>query len=107
MRLKNSLLITLFLLVVASCQTRIVNPNQTMRDNTLELYQKYTIQTMDTKVQKVEVLRVDAENIYGKTKNNEDVIIKRSDVRDIKKFDLLGTIGVIAGAIAAFIIIPV
>lgn len=62
---------------------------------------------MDTKVQKVEVLRVDAENIYGKTKNNEDVIIKRSDVRDIKKFDLLGTIGVIAGAIAAFILIPV
>ena len=107
MRLKNSLLITLFLLVVVSCQTRIVNPNQTMRDNTLELYQKYTIQTMDTKVQKVEVLRVDAENIYGKTKNNEDVIIKRSDVRDIKKFDLLGTIGVIAGAIAAFILIPV
>ena len=107
MRLKNSLFLILFFLVVTSCQTRVVHPNQAIKENTLELYEKYTIQTMDAKIQKVQVIRIDNENIYAKSKTNENIVIKKNDIREVKKFNLLGTIGVIAGAIAAFILIPV
>ena len=78
-----------------------------MRDNSLELYQKYSVQTMDAKVQKVKILKVDSENIYGKKNNGEDITIKKSDNREVKKFNLLGSVGVVIIAAAAFILIPV
>ncbi len=78
-----------------------------MRDNSLELYQKYSVQTMDAKVQKVKILKVDSENIYGKKNNGEDITIKKSDIREVKKFNLLGSVGVVIIAAAAFILIPV
>jgi hypothetical protein len=95
------------LLIMVSCQTKIVTPNKPMYDNTLELYKKYTIQTKDAKSQKLEVIKVDAAKIYGKNKAGEMVEIERNDVRDIKKPDVILSILIGLAAIAAVIFVPI
>ena len=107
MRAKISLYLAIVLLVLVSCQTRVVTTQKPIRDNSLELYHKYSVQTMDAKIVKVKVLRTDSENIYGKKNNGEDITIKKSDIREVKKFNLLGSVGVVILAAAAFILIPV
>ena len=96
-----------FLLVAVSCQTRVVPVGAEVKDNTLELYQKYTIQTTDAKVLKMQVLKVDNDYIYGKNKNGEDVKIERKEVREVKKFNLVSSIAIGAAAVLALILIPV
>ena len=78
-----------------------------MQDNSLDLYKTYTIQTKDAKSQKVEVLKVDATKIYGKNKAGEMVEIERSEVREIKKPDILSSVIIGAAALAAVIFIPI
>ena len=96
-------LVMLFLLV--SCKTTVMAPNKPLYDNTLELYKTYTIQTNDAKVHKIKVLKVDSTKIYGESKTGEKLEIERSDVRDIKKANFLGSvlIGLIAAAAVVFI----
>ena len=77
-----------------------------MQKNSIELYKKYTIQTQDAKEVKVEVVRVDDEKIYGKTKSGEEVVINKSDVREVRKFNLLPSIAIGVAAVAAVIFIP-
>ena len=93
--------------ILASCQTRVVSPNKPMYDNSIELYKKYTIQTKDAKSQKIEVLKVDATKIYGKNKAGEMVEIEKSEVREIKKPDILLSAAIALAAIAALIFIPI
>jgi len=90
-----------------SCQTRVVTPNKPMYDNTLELYKKYTIRTKDAKSQKIEVIKVDATKIYGKNKAGEKVEIERSEVRDIKKPNVVLSVLIGLAAVAAVIFIPI
>lgn len=93
--------------ILASCHTRVVSPNKPMYDNSIELYKKYTIQTKDAKSQKIEVLKVDATKIYGKNKAGEMVEIEKSEVREIKKPDILLSAAIALAAIAALIFIPI
>lgn len=78
-----------------------------MKDNSLELYQKYTIQTNDAKITKMEVLKVDDQNIYGKTKTGESVTINRAEVREIKKLELIPSIAIAVAAVTAVIFVPI
>ena len=94
-------------MTMISCQTRLVSPNKPMHDNTLDLYKKYTIQTKDAKSQKLEVIKVDATKIYGKNKAGEMVEIERSEVRDIKKPDVVLSILIGLAAVAAVIFVPI
>ena len=98
--------LSLFALMI-SCQTRVVSPNKPMNDNTLELYKTYTIQTNDAKNQKLQIIKVDADKIYGKDKSGAVVEIPRSDVREIKKPDILSSVIIGAAALAAVIFIPI
>lgn len=98
-------LVAVFFLVT-SCQTQVVSQKKPMKENSLELYKKYTIQTNDGKTTRIQVLRTDETNIIGKTKTGEDVTITKSDVREVKKYNLLASIGIAAGAILALILIP-
>lgn len=97
----------ILLMSVVSCQTRIVDQQKPLHANTLELYHKYTIQTNDGKVQKINVLKQDDTNIYGQDKNGADVTISKNEVREIKKFDWISSVIIGAGAVAALIFIPV
>lgn len=105
--MKNIFAFVLFLIMLTSCQTRVVSMQKPLKNNSLELYQKYTVQTNDAKVIKLEVLKLDDENIYGKLKSGEDVIIKKSDVREAKKLDLFSSIALALAAIVAVIIVPI
>lgn len=102
-----SIFILILLLSVTSCQTIVVSVQKPMKDNSLELYQKYTIQTNDAKITKMEVLKVDDQNIYGKTKTGESVTINRAEVREIKKLELIPSIAIAVAAVTAVIFVPI
>lgn len=95
------------LFLMSSCHTRVVTEQKPLRANSLDLYQNYVVQTNDAKTYKMKILKVDEEKIYGKTKKDETIEIKKEDIREIKKFNLLATIGIAAVAALAFIFIPV
>lgn len=78
-----------------------------MQKNSLELYQKYIFQTNDGKLTKMEVLKQDDSQIYGKTKTGEDIVIAKSEVREARKLDLLSSIAVAVAAVAAVIFVPI
>ena len=101
------IVIILFLFAVSSCQTRVVDQLKPMQNNSFELYQKYSIQTNDGKTAKVKVLKQDDQNIYGKTNKDEDVTIQKNEIRQVKKANLLGSIGIAAAAVLALIFIPI
>ena len=105
--MKNIVAVVLFLLILTACQTRVVSIQKPMQNNSFELYQKYTVQMNDAKVIKLEVLKVDDENIYGKLKSGEDIVIKKSDVREAKKLDLFSSVAIAVAAIAAVIFVPI
>ena len=102
-----SIFIMFLVLTATSCQVRVVSQVKPLQKNSIELYQKYTIQTNDAKEVKMEVLKQDDEKIYGKTKNGEEVVINKSDIREVKKLDLLSTIAIGVAAIAAVIFVPI
>ena len=94
-------------LFLTSCKVRVVDAEKPLKDNTLELYKKYTIQTNDAKTVNVQVLKIDADKIYGKTKTGETLEIDKGEIREIKKTDLLSSIAIGVGAVLALILIPV
>ena len=101
------LLIILFSFSLISCHTRVVDAQKPMRDNSLELYQTYRIQKKDASFVKLEVVKVDSENIYGKTKTGAMQTIAKSDIYEIKKFDLLTSIAIGVAGVLGLILIPV
>lgn len=105
--MKNIFAVVLFFMMLTACQTRVVSIQKPMQNDSFELYQKYTVQMNDAKVIKLEVLKVDDENIYGKLKSGEDIVIKKSDVREAKKLDLFSSVAIAVAAIAAVIFVPI
>ena len=93
--------------MLASCQTRVVSLDKPFERNALELYQKYTFQLNDASIVKMEVLRIDNENVYGKTKDGSKVVIKQSDIREARKLDILSSVAVVLAAVAAVIFVPI
>lgn len=102
-----SIFTLLVILSVTSCQTRVVSQQKPMQKNSLELYQKYTFQTNDGKLTKMEVLKQDDTQIYGKTKTGEDIVIAKADVREARKLDVFSSIVLGLAAVAAVIFVPI
>ncbi len=101
------ILFVMLLLSLTSCYTRVVTPETPLRNNTLELYKNYTIQLNDASFVKMQVLRVDEQNIYGKNRKKEQITVARKDVREIKQVDYLSSIAIAIAAIAAVIFVPI
>ena len=99
--------IFLILLFLTSCQTRVVSAQKPIQPNSLELYQKYTIQTNDAQSIKLEVLRQDNEKIIGKLKTGEEVVVDKSNIREAKKVDVLSSVFIGVAALAAVIFVPI
>jgi len=109
LKMKNlySILILSFVLVLASCQSRVVSVQKPFNKNSLELYKRYNFQLQDASNIKMQVLRVDAENVYGKNKDQEQIVIKASDIREVKKTDIFSSVAVALAAVAAVIFVPI
>ena len=73
----------------------------------MELYQRYTIQTSDATEIKMQLLKQDEDKIIGKNKKGEEIVINKSDIREVKKLDLFASIGIAIAAIAAVIFVPI
>ena len=102
-----SILTFIFLLVLSSCQTLVVSQQKPLKDNSLELYQKYTIQTNDVRQVKMEVLKIDDTKIYGKDRKGENIEIEKSNIRQVRKLNVLASVGIAVAAIAAVIFVPI
>ncbi len=94
-------------LLLFSCQTRVVSVNKPIQANSLDLYQRYTIVTNTPAQYKVQVLKQDAEKIYAKNRIGEEVIINKSDIREVKKLDLFSSIVLGLAAVAAVVFVPI
>lgn len=99
--------VLLLLLSALSCQTRVVSSHKPLQSNSLELYQNYTVMTNDAKMYKVEILKQDEHAIYTKTKKGEDIVIEKSNIREVKKVDLFSSIVIGLAAVAAVIFVPI
>lgn len=102
-----SIFVLLLILSTTSCQTRLLSNNKPLQPNSLELYEKYTILTNDAKEYKAEILKQDETQIYIKNKQGEEIVIEKSNIREVKKVDLLSTIAIGLAAIAAVIFVPI
>jgi hypothetical protein len=95
------------LLFFSSCQTLVVSQQKPLKDNSLELYQNYTIQTQEAKEVKMKVLKIDDTKIYGKNKKGENLELAKKDIRQVRKLNLLASVGIAVVAIAAVIFVPI
>lgn len=102
-----SIFVFVILFGATSCQSRVVSPQKPLQTNSLELYQNYTILTNAPAQYRVQVLKQDADKIYTKTKQGEELIIAKSDIREVKKTDLFSSIAIGLAAIAAVIFVPI
>ncbi|MGZ5188355.1 MAG: bacteriophage spanin2 family protein [Kaistella sp.] len=101
-------ILTIFaILSLTSCHTRVVSPQKAIQKNSIELYQKYTVQTHEGRLIKMEVLKQDDTQIYGKTNKGEDIVIAKSDLREVKKVDVFSSIVIGLAAVAAVIFVPI
>lgn len=105
--MKKVILILTLTLSLASCQTRLVDQQKPLADNTLELYHKYTIITTDAQEHRLEVIKVDQDKIYGLDKKQNKVEINRNEVYEIKKTNWLTSIALGVAAVAAVIFVPI
>jgi len=90
-----------------SCRSIVSNPGKPLIDKSIELGRSYEIQDFNAKIYTIKICAMDDENIYGIAKGNERVIIKRSDIRQMKKWQVLNSVIVGALAVAAVIFIPI
>ncbi|KUJ54321.1 hypothetical protein AR686_17415 [Chryseobacterium aquaticum subsp. greenlandense] len=73
----------------------------------IEIGKLYEIQDYSAKVYNVRISGVDNEHIYGVINKNALVIIKKSDIRQMKKWQTFNSVIVGALAIATVIFIPI
>lgn len=102
-----SIFIVSLVLLMASCQSRVVSVQKPFNKNSLELYKRYSFQLQDASNIRMQVLRVDAENVYGKNNDDEQIVINASEIREVKKTDLFSSVAVALAAVAAVIFVPI
>ena len=103
-RILGFIIITFFLF---SCQTRVVSTQKPLQANSLELYEHYTIITDTPKPYRVQILKQDEEKVYTKNKKGEEIVINKSDIREVRKTDYVSSIIITLAAIAAVIFVPI
>jgi len=52
-------------------------------------------------------LKVDENKVYGKVRGGQQIELNRTDIREVKKTDLVASLAIGAAAILALIFIPV
>lgn len=97
----------LFCISLTSCKTIISNPGKPLKDNSLELNQKYEIQDFTAKIHQIKITSIDNKNIYGISRKGEKISIDKKQIRQVKKVKVVRSIAVGILAIAAVIFVPI
>ena len=94
-------------LSITSCRSIVSNPGKPLKDNSLEINQKYEVQDFTAKIHKIKITSIDNENICGISKKGETISIDKKQIREVKKVKVVSSIVVGILAIAAVIFIPI
>lgn len=79
-----------------------------MLESSIKVGKTYEIQDFKAKVYTIRIKGIDSEYIYGTSgKDGKALIIERSSIRQMKKWEVLNSVIVGALAIAAVIFIPI
>ena len=92
---------------LTSCRAIISNPGKPLKDNSLEINQKYEVQDFTAKIHKIKITSVDGNNIYGISKKGETISIDKKQIREVKKVKVVSSIVVGIMAIATVILVPI
>ena len=101
------LIILVICMSLTSCKSIISNPGKPLKDNTLEINQKYQIQDFTAKIHKIKITSIDSKNIYGISKKGDFITIDKKQIREVKKVKVVSSIAVGIMAIAAVILVPI
>ena len=94
-------------LSLTSCRSIVSNPGKPLKDNSLELNQKYEVQDFTAKIHKIKITSIDSRDIYGISKKGDFISIDKKQIREVKKVKVVSSIVVCIMAIAAVIFIPI
>lgn len=100
-------LVLLMCISLTSCKSIISNPGKPLRENSIQIGKLYEIQDFSAKTYSIRISGVDKEHIYGVINKNAAVKIKKSDIRQMKKWQTFNSFVVCVLAIAAVILIPI
>ena len=92
---------------LTSCRAIISNPGKPLKDNSLEINQKYEVQDFSAKVHHIKITSIDTGHIYGVSKSGDSISIDKKQIREVKKVKILSSIVVGVMAIAAVIFVPI
>ncbi len=94
-------------LSLTSCRSIVSNPGKPLKDNSLELNQKYEVQDFTAKIHKIKITSIDNKSIYGISKKGDFILIDKKQIREVKKVKVVSSIAVGIMAIAAVIFVPI
>ncbi|MCD0456308.1 bacteriophage spanin2 family protein [Chryseobacterium sp. LC2016-27] len=100
--------LTLIIVVsLTSCRTIVSNPGKLLKDNSLEINQKYEVQDFTAKIYKIKIISIDSKKIYGISKKGDCISIDKKEIREVKRVRVMSSIAVGLMAIAAVIFVPI
>lgn len=95
-------------ILFTSCKSIVSNPGKPLLESSIKVGKTYEIQDFKAKVYTIRIKGIDSEYIYGTSgKDGKALIIERSSIRQMKKWEVLNSVIVGALAIAAVIFIPI
>ncbi|WBS74173.1 bacteriophage spanin2 family protein [Elizabethkingia meningoseptica] len=98
-------LILLLCISLTSCKTTIANPGKPLIESSIEVGRTYEVQDFNAKVFNLKITDFDKDCIYGISSKNTQIIIDRSSIRQMKKWEVSKSIilGVLAVAVVIFV----
>lgn len=107
--MKNYQLFLILLLCTSltSCKTIITNPGKPLVESSIEVGRTYEVQDFSAKVFNLKITDFDKDCIYGTSGKNKQIIIDRSTIRQMKKWEVSKSIILSVFAVAAVIFIPI
>ena len=95
------------LLLTNSCTTTLMSSQkQRSVNDVIETGKNYTFYKNDGTTQKINVAQITDGTVSGKTPDGKTAEIQTADITKIKKGNVLGTVAVVAGAIAIAVVLP-
>lgn len=98
--------VTLSLIFLNSCTTRVVSANKPYSDDKISNGKTYSFFSNDGSKKVFTVEKIDTNTITGKNAEGQVMSIEKSEISKINKSNTLATVGLVGVIIAAALVIP-
>ncbi|WP_410679622.1 bacteriophage spanin2 family protein [Chryseobacterium sp. Y16C] len=85
----------------------MANPGKPLIESSIEVGRTYEVQDFNAKVFNLKITDFDKDFIYGTSGKNKQIIIDRSTIRQMKKWEVSNSVILGVLAIVALIFIPI